>query len=181
MRASAYRNSRTVYDHRYIMGVNALQFKRNDGALARRIANDAQRVDRTQTLMGICLQLSLMQRNALSADGVHIVQRGTQPDYSDQVEVVERWHKVDDVTLQSDVWVFDPVNLAEPWYTRQSWTELANDDAFLRIRYWDCRENQNNDIIVRDDGTSQFPDFDFVADDAAVSDDASVKAAASAN
>ena len=108
-------------------------------------------------------------------------QRGTQPDYSDQVEVVERWHKTDDITLQADIWVFDPVNLTEAWYTRQSWTELANDDYFLRIRYWDCRENQNNDIIVRDDGTSQFPDFDFVADDAAVSDDASVKAAAGAN
>lgn len=103
-------------------------------------------------------------------------QRGTQPDYSDQVEVVERLKKVDDVTLEADYWVFDPVNLAEPWYTRQSWTKLANDDNYLRIRYWDCRENQNNDIIVRDDGTSQFPDFDFVEDDAAVSSDEAVKA-----
>lgn len=102
-------------------------------------------------------------------------QRGTQPDYSDQVEVVERLKKVDDVTLEADYWVFDPVNLAEPWYTRQSWTKLANDDHFLRIRYWDCRENQNNDILQKDDGTSQFPDFDFVEDDAAVSSDDAVK------
>jgi hypothetical protein len=102
-------------------------------------------------------------------------QRGTQPDYSDQVEVVERIKKVDGITLEADYWVFDPVNLAEPWYTRQSWTELANDDHFLRIRYWDCQENQNNDIIIRDDGTSQFPDFDFVEDDAAVSTDESVR------
>jgi hypothetical protein len=101
-------------------------------------------------------------------------QRGTQPDYSDQTEVVERLKKVDGITLEADYWVFDPVNLAEPWYTRQSWTKLANDDHFLRIRYWDCQENQNNDIIVRDDGTSQFPDFDFVEDDAAVSTDAAV-------
>jgi hypothetical protein len=102
-------------------------------------------------------------------------QRGTQPDYSDQVEVVERIKKVDPVTLEADYWVFDPVNLALPWYTRQSWTKLANDDAFLRIRYWDCQENQNNDIIVKDDGTSQFPDFDFVDDDAAVSSDEAVR------
>jgi hypothetical protein len=102
-------------------------------------------------------------------------QRGTQPDYSAQVEVVERWKKVDGITLEADFWVFDPVNLAEPWYTRQSWTKLANDDNYLRIRYWDCRENQNNDIIVKEDGTSQFPDFDFVEDDAAVSSDEAVK------
>jgi hypothetical protein len=94
-------------------------------------------------------------------------QRGAQPDYSEQVEVVERWKLVDSVTLQSDVWVFDPVNLAEPWYTRQSWTELANDDHLLRIRYWDCRENSNNQIVELEDGTSQFPDLDFVDSDAA--------------
>jgi hypothetical protein len=102
-------------------------------------------------------------------------QRGTQPDYSDQVEVVERLKKVDPVTLEADYWVFDPVNLAEPWYTRQSWTKLENEDNFLRIRYWFCGENQNNAIIEKDDGTSQFPDFDFVEDDAAVSSDEAVK------
>jgi len=88
-------------------------------------------------------------------------QRGIQPNYSDQVEVVERWKKIDGVTLQSDVWVFDPVNLAEPWYTRQSWTELANDDHFLRIRYWWCGENQNNAITQTPDGNSTFTDFTF--------------------
>lgn len=105
-------------------------------------------------------------------------QRGTQPDYSEQVEVVERWKKVDGITLEADYWVFDPVNLAEPWYTRQSWTELANDDNFLRLRYWDCRENQNNEILEKSDGTSQFSDFDFIQDDAAVSTDPEVRQAA---
>jgi hypothetical protein len=102
-------------------------------------------------------------------------QRGVQPDYSDQVTTVERWHKVDDKTLQADVWVYDPVNLAQPWYTRQSWTKLSNDDTLLRLRYWDCRENSNNAIIVTDQGTSQFPDLNFVDDDAAVSSDINVK------
>jgi hypothetical protein len=102
-------------------------------------------------------------------------QRGVQPNYSDQTTVVERWHKVDARTLQADVWVFDPVNLAEPWYTRQSWTKLTNDDHQLRIRYWDCRENPNNAIITTEAGTSQFPDFTFVPDDAAVSNDPAVK------
>jgi hypothetical protein len=104
-------------------------------------------------------------------------QRGVQPNYSEQTTVVERWRKVDPKTLQADVWVFDPVNLAEPWYTRQSWTELTNDDKLLRIRYWDCRENPNNSIITTEAGTSQFPDFDFVPNDADVSSDAAVKKA----
>ena len=100
-------------------------------------------------------------------------QRGPQPDYSDQVEVVERWRKIDGINLEADFWVFDPANLAEPWYTRQAFIELENDDHLLRIRYWWCGENQNNDIIVTDEGTSQFPDFDFLDDDAAVSNDES--------
>jgi hypothetical protein len=104
-------------------------------------------------------------------------QRGVQPNYSDQVSIVERWKKVDPKTLQTDVWIYDPVNLAKPWYTRQSQTQLTNDDKSLRIRYWDCRENQNNAIITTDSGTSQFPDFDFVPDDKAVSTDPAVKGA----
>ena len=102
-------------------------------------------------------------------------QRGIQPNYSEQTTVVERWHKVDRKTLQADVWIFDPVNLAKPWYTRQSWTQLTNDDKQLRIRYWDCRENSNNAIITTDTGTSQFRDFDFVPNDAAASNDPTVK------
>jgi hypothetical protein len=105
-------------------------------------------------------------------------QRGVNPNYSDQVTIVERWKKADPKTLQADVWIYDPVNLAAPWYTRQSWTQLTNDDKALRIRYWDCRENTNNQIITTESGTSQFPDFDFVPDDAAVSSDPAVKGAA---
>ena len=89
-------------------------------------------------------------------------QRGVQPNYSEQTTVVERWHKVDPRTLQADVWVFDPVNLAKPWYTRQSWTRLTDDKKELRLRYWDCRENANNNIVVTKEGTSQFPGFTFV-------------------
>lgn len=106
-------------------------------------------------------------------------QRGVQPDYSDQTTTVERWRKVDSKTLQADVWVFDPVNLAKPWYSRQSWTQLTNDDHLLRIHYWDCRENSNNDIIITEEGTSQFPDFTFVEDDAAASRDPDVQERAS--
>ena len=86
-------------------------------------------------------------------------------------------HKTDGITLQTDVWIFDPVNLAKPWYTRQSQTELDNSEHLLRLRYWDCRENSNNSIITTGQGTSQFPDFTFVPDDAAASSDEAVKKA----
>ncbi len=88
-----------------------------------------------------------------------------QPEYSDQVEVVEIWQKVDDETLNVDVWVYDPPILAEPWYTRQVYKRLSNDDQFLRIRYWHFNENQNNDVVINDEGTSDFADFTFTESD----------------
>jgi len=100
-------------------------------------------------------------------------QRGIQPDYSEKTELVERWRKVGN-RIESDVWVFDPVNLAAPWYTRQVWRPVPNPDKMIRINYWDCRENANNSIIVKEDGTSQFKDFDFVRNDAAVSKDPAI-------
>jgi hypothetical protein len=108
-------------------------------------------------------------------------QRGIQPDYSDKTELVERWHKVNDKLIEVDLWVFDPVNLAEPWYTHQLYAKLSNEDKSLRVRYWDCRENENNQILVKDDGTSQFKKFDFVKDNAAASKDPAVKAAQQPN
>jgi hypothetical protein len=96
-------------------------------------------------------------------------QRGVEPNYSESTTVTERWHKVDAKTLQADVWVFDPAYLEKPWYTRQSWTQLTNDDKHLRIGYWDCRENPNNNIIVTEQGTSQFPKFTFTGNDGAPS------------
>jgi hypothetical protein len=104
-------------------------------------------------------------------------QRGVQPDYSEKVELVERWRKVDDSHINVDLWVFDPVNLKQPWYTRQIYTRLTNADKSLRVRYWNCHENDNNQIMVKQDGTSQFKNFDFVKDNAAVSSDPAVKAA----
>jgi hypothetical protein len=90
-----------------------------------------------------------------------IYQRGTMPNYSDQTSVVERWHKASARTIEADIWVFDPVNLAKPWYTRQTYAKLPNDDHSLRIHYWDCGENPNNTVIKTEDGGSQFKGFTF--------------------
>ena len=84
-----------------------------------------------------------------------------QPDHSDQVEVVEIWEKVDEDSIVVDVWVYDPPVLVEPWYVRQHYEKLSNDDGSLRIHYWHCFENQNNDVFETDQGGTDFVDFDF--------------------
>jgi hypothetical protein len=87
----------------------------------------------------------------------------SNPDYTEQVETVEIWRKTDDKTLSADVWVYDPPALVEPWYVRQTYVKLSDPD--LRIRYWNCAENQNNAVHQTGDGTTQFNDFTFTAQD----------------
>jgi hypothetical protein len=88
-----------------------------------------------------------------------------QPHYSDQVETVEIWEKTNDDTIVVDIWVYDPPALLEPWYTRQAYKKLTNDDGYLRIRYWHFNENQNNAVIETEEGASQFSDFTFTDKD----------------
>lgn len=88
-----------------------------------------------------------------------------QPDYTDQVETVEIWHKAANRTLVADVWVYDPPSLLEPWYVRHTYAKLSNDDTQLRIRYWHCGENQNNKVIETDEGATQFQDLTFTDED----------------
>jgi hypothetical protein len=88
-----------------------------------------------------------------------------QPHYSEQVEVVEIWQKTDNRTITVDAWIYDPPALVEPWYTRRHFKQLTNDDNYLRIRYWDFRENQNNQVIKTEEGASDFADFTFTDDD----------------
>jgi hypothetical protein len=88
-----------------------------------------------------------------------------QPFYTEQVETVEIWQKTDPTTMVVHVWAFDPPALAEPWYTRQVYKQLSNDDLSLRIRYWNCGENQNNAVEQTDTGTSDFSNFTFTDKD----------------
>ena len=90
----------------------------------------------------------------------HMYER-SQGFYSDQVEGVEIWEKIDDRTLIAHVWLYDPPALLEPWYTRQSYTLLTDPDKILRIGHWECKGNQNNDVIQTEDGGSIFTDFTF--------------------
>ena len=88
-----------------------------------------------------------------------------QPFYTEQVETVEIWQKTDATTIVVDVWAFDPPALVEPWYTKQVYKKLSNDDNSLRIRYWHCGENQNNVVEQTDTGTSDFSNFTFTEQD----------------
>jgi hypothetical protein len=89
----------------------------------------------------------------------------SQPDYTDQVETVEIWHKADARTLRADVWVYDPPALQEPWVVRQSYVKLDDPDKSLRIRYWNCGENENNSVVQTKEGATQFRGFTFAKKD----------------
>ena len=106
-------------------------------------------------------QKLIIHTNQLQAG---IYQR-SQPDYTDQAETVEIWQKADDKTLRADVWVYDPPALAEPWFARQSYTKLSDPDKNLRIRYWNCQENQNNAVVQTKQGGTEFREFTFAKKD----------------
>lgn len=88
-----------------------------------------------------------------------------QPMTSEQAEVVEVWYKSEPDTMIADVWLYDPLALEEPWYARQVYKRLSNEDHSLRIRYWHCGENQNNVVIETEEGGSDFADFTFTQRD----------------
>ncbi len=83
------------------------------------------------------------------------------PQYSEQLEAVEVWRKADPTTVLVDVWVYDAVNLEEPWYVQQTYKQVPNADGAVRIAYWYCGENPNNAIVKTGEGSSQFSDFTF--------------------
>ena len=84
-----------------------------------------------------------------------------QPQYTDQVETVEIWQTVNDGTLKAHVWVYDPPVLAEPWYTRQSYSKVDNSDKTIRISYYSCHGNPNSEVYLTEEGGSNFVDLQF--------------------
>lgn len=83
------------------------------------------------------------------------------PNHSDQIESVEIWQQVDERNIEVDVWIYDLPSLLEPWHTRQTYTKLTDTEKRLRIRYWNCSENQNNSTFITEEGATQFSDFTF--------------------
>lgn len=84
-----------------------------------------------------------------------------QPMQSEDMETVEIWERIDTRTIAIDVWLFDPRLYVEPWYVRRLYTLVPNPDKALRIRYWDCSENPNNDVTRTQDGATDYKGFTF--------------------
>jgi hypothetical protein len=84
-----------------------------------------------------------------------------QPTQSDKMETVEIWQKINATTITADVWIFDPALYTEPWYLERRYGQVPNADKSLRIRYWNCNENPNNDVLKTPDGSTNYKDFTF--------------------
>jgi hypothetical protein len=84
-----------------------------------------------------------------------------QPDQSEQMETVEIWEKVDSRTIKADVWIYDPTVYLEPWYLQRRYAQVPNPDNSLRMAYWHCGENPNNEVYKTKEGSTQFKNFTF--------------------
>jgi hypothetical protein len=83
------------------------------------------------------------------------------PDQSDKMETVEIWQKIDPRTISTDVWIYDPALYTEPWYMNRRYTQAENADKSIRMNYWHCGENPNNDVYKTPEGSTQYNDFTF--------------------
>jgi hypothetical protein len=88
-----------------------------------------------------------------------------QPAQSEQMETVEIWQKVNASTIVADVWIYDPALYLEPWYLQRRYSLVPNPDKSLRIRYWNCNENPNNDVFKTPDGSTNYKDLTFTEKD----------------
>ena len=90
-----------------------------------------------------------------------------QPDQSEQMETVEVWEKVDSRTIKADVWIYDPTIYVEPWYLQRRYAQVSNPDKTLRMNYWHCGENPNNEVFKTKDGSTHFKKLTFTDKDRA--------------
>jgi hypothetical protein len=88
-----------------------------------------------------------------------------QPTQSEQMETVEVWEKIDARTIKADVWIYDPAIFTEPWYLQRRYRQVDNPDKLLRMNYWHCGENPNNDVHKTPEGGTQYTDFTFTPSD----------------
>ena len=88
-----------------------------------------------------------------------------QPTQSEQMETVEIWQKISPAAIKADVWIYDPKLYTEPWYVERRYNQVPNADKSLRIRYWNCNENPNNDVLKTPDGSTNYKDFTFTDKD----------------
>lgn len=88
-----------------------------------------------------------------------------QPEQGEAMETVEIWETLDARTIAAHVWVYDPSIYTEPWYLRRLYAQVPNADKSLRMNYWFCGENPNNEVYKTPEGSTQFKDFSFTDSD----------------
>jgi len=77
----------------------------------------------------------------------------SQPDYTDHVETVERWRKVNDNIIEAEVTIYDPPSLVKPWRVVQRYARVTTPG--IRIRSWVCEENANNEVFQTKEGATE--------------------------
>ena len=84
-----------------------------------------------------------------------------QPTQSDKMETVEIWQK--STRRPSRPTCGFSIRRCTPSRGTSSgvYNQVPNADKSLRIRYWNCNENPNNDVIKTPDGSTNYKDFTF--------------------
>jgi hypothetical protein len=87
-----------------------------------------------------------------------------QLNLSEQMETVEIWEKINATTIEAKVWIYDPTIYLEPWYVTRLYAQVPNPKKELRMNYWNCGENPNNEVYKTKDGDTAFKDLRFAKD-----------------
>lgn len=77
----------------------------------------------------------------------------SQPDYTDQIETVEKWRKTNADTIEATVTIYDPPSLVKPWTVTQRYSRVTTPG--IRIRSWVCEENANNAVVRTPEGATE--------------------------
>ncbi len=80
MGAGAHRDARAVDDGRHVVRMRALHLERDDRPLVLGGADDAQRIDLAQPVVGVVHERRFVAADARLADRSHIIDRGAEPD-----------------------------------------------------------------------------------------------------
>lgn len=88
-----------------------------------------------------------------------------QLNQSEQMETVEIWERIAAGTIEAKAWIYDPTIYVEPWYVTRRYTQIVNADKVLRMNYWHCGENANNEVFRTPEGSTQYKDFQFTDKD----------------
>jgi hypothetical protein len=80
---------------------------------------------------------------------------------SEEMETVEIWENIDAQTIEAKIWLWDPSVYTEPWYVTRRYARVDNHDYTIRINYWYCQENPNNDVFRTPEGSTQYKEFQF--------------------